>query len=229
MEIPEQYHETFAFYRSRGFGERVGFGSRPAVLVIDMIRAFTEEESPLASDLSTQIAAINALLPPARAAGAPVIYTTVAYDRHLEEAGVWIRKVPTHDWLREGTEWVDCDPRMDREDADQWLVKKYASCFFGTDLASRLVSRGIDTVILTGCTTSGCVRATAVDACSYGFRTIVVQDAVGDRAQLPHLASLFDIDAKYGDVVSLEDATGYFAAPSSSIGTELYTGSESRI
>jgi nicotinamidase-related amidase len=209
MEIPEQYRETFALYRERGYGERIGFGARPAILVIDMIRAFTEEASPLASDLEAQITAINELLPVAREAGAPVIYTTVAYDRHLAEAGVWIRKVPTHEWLREDTEWVECDPRMDRASSDQWLVKKYASCFFGTDLVSRLVSRGIDTVILTGCTTSGCVRATAVDACSHGFRSIVVEQAVGDRAELPHLSNLFDIDAKYGDVVSLGETTHY--------------------
>ena len=88
-------------------------------------------------------------------------------------------------------------------------VKKYASCFFGTDLAARLISRQVDTLIVTGCTTSGCVRATVVDACSYGFRTIVVEEAVGDRAELPHAASLFDIDAKYGDVVGLPEARSY--------------------
>jgi nicotinamidase-related amidase len=89
------------------------------------------------------------------------------------------------------------------------LVKKYASCFFGTDLAARLVTRQVDTLLITGCTTSGCVRATAVDACSLGLHTIVVQEAVGDRAELPHIANLFDIDAKYGDVVDLQDALGY--------------------
>lgn len=208
MEVPEQYRETFAFYRERGYGERIGFGAKPAVLVIDMIRAFTESESPLSSDLTPQIDAINALLPAARGAGAAVIHTTVAYDKAIE-AGIWIRKVPTHKWLQEGTEWVEADPRMSREPEDQWLVKKYASCFFGTDLASRLISTGVDTVLITGCTTSGCVRATAVDACSYGFRAIVVEQCVGDRAELPHLASLFDVDAKYGDVVSAEEAHAY--------------------
>lgn len=211
MEIPEQYQETFAFYRERGYGERVGFGERPALLVIDMIRAFTESESPLSSDLSSQADGINELLPIARGVGAPIIFTTVAYDRHLTEAGIWIRKVPTHSWLREDTEWVDVDPRMDRRDTDMWLVKKYASCFFGTDLATRLLMRGIDTVLLTGCTTSGCIRATAVDACSYGFHTIVVEECVGDRAELPHLANLFDIDAKYGDVVSRDEVRDYLA------------------
>jgi maleamate amidohydrolase len=126
VRIPEAYQETFAFYAERGYGHRVGFGSRPAVLVIDMIRAFTEAESPLSSDLSSQVEAINGLLAAARAAGAPIIYTTVAYDRHLTEAGVWIRKVPTHEWLTEDSEWVECDPRMDRQEQDQWMVKKYA-------------------------------------------------------------------------------------------------------
>jgi maleamate amidohydrolase len=208
MEIPEQYKETFAFYRERGYGERIGFGAKPALLSIDMIRAFTEEESPLSSDLTPQIGEINGLLPMAREAGAPVIHTTVAYDNVIE-AGIWIRKVPTHEWLKEGTEWVEADPRMDLQPEDQWLVKKYASCFFGTDLASRLVSTGVDTVLITGCTTSGCVRATAVDACSYGFRAMVVEQCVGDRAELPHLASLFDIDAKYGDVVSVDETREY--------------------
>lgn len=211
MEVPEEYRETFAFYRERGYGERVGFGRRPAVIAIDMIRAFTEAESPLASDLAPQIESINSLLPLARAAGAPVLFTTVAYDPHLAEAGIWIRKVPTHEWLREGTRWVELDPRVNREDGDQWLVKKYASCFFGTDLISRLTTGGVDTLIVTGCTTSGCVRATAVDACSFGLHAIVVEDCVGDRAPLPHLSNLFDIDAKYGDVVSREEAIDYLA------------------
>lgn len=209
MSAPESFEEIGAFYREQGYGERVGFGSRPALLVTDMVRAFTEPASPMSSDLDAQITAINQLLPGARAAGAPVIFTTVAYDRELAEAGVWIRKVPANSLLREGSRWVEADPRLERERTDMWLVKKYASCFFGTDLAARLITRRIDTVILTGCTTSGCIRATAVDACSYGFRTIVVEDCVGDRAEIPHLANLFDIDAKYGDVVSAEAALAY--------------------
>lgn len=210
MDIPEQYKETFDFYRQRGYGEPVGFGNRPALLVVDMIRAFTESESPLSSDLDSQITQINGLLPLARDTGAPIIFTTVAYDKHLSEAGIWIRKVPTHSWLNEETEWINADPRMDRAETDMWLTKKYASCFFGTDLATRLIMRGIDTVVLAGCTTSGCIRATAVDACSYGFHTIVIEECVGDRAELPHLANLFDINAKYGDVVNITDTIDYF-------------------
>ena len=209
MKLPEQYRETFDFYVRKGFAARVGFGARPALLVIDIIRAFTDLRSPLASNLDDQIAAIRSMLAAARERNIPVIFSTVAYDADLQEAGIWIRKIPSNSWLVEGSEWVELDARLDRRPREMLLVKKYASCFFGTDLAARLVSRQVDTLLITGCTTSGCVRATAVDACSLGLHTIVVQEAVGDRAELPHIANLFDIDAKYGDVVDLQDALGY--------------------
>jgi maleamate amidohydrolase len=196
-------------FRSRGLGGRVGFGARPAVLVVDLVRGFTDPRSPLAGDLDPQIAATNTLLGVARRGDVPVLFSTVAYDAGLQDAGVWIRKIPSNHLLVEGSEWVEVDERLGRRASEGVLVKKYASCFFGTDLASRLMSRRIDTLLVTGCTTSGCVRATVVDACSYGFHTIVVEEAVGDRAELPHQASLFDMDAKYGDVVTLDDATAY--------------------
>jgi nicotinamidase-related amidase len=162
------------------------------------------------------VSATNELLHLARRDDVPIIFSTVAYDPELQEAGLWIRKIPSNEWLVEGSEWVEVDERLDRRQSEMVLVKKYASCFFGTDLAARLVSRRIDTLLITGCTTSGCVRATAVDACSYGFHTIVVEEAVGDRAELPHHASLFDIDAKYGDVVPLAEAAAYLAKEPSS-------------
>jgi nicotinamidase-related amidase len=194
---------------SRGFGGRVGFGSKPALLVVDLVRGFTDTRSPLAANLDAEVAATSELLDAARAAAVPIIFTTVTYDPELEDAGVWKYKIPASSWLIEGSEWVEVDERLGRTDGEQLLVKKYASCFFGTDLASRLVSRGVDTLLIAGCTTSGCVRASAVDACSLGLRAIVVEEAVGDRAPLSHMASLFDIDAKYGDVVSLEAALEY--------------------
>jgi maleamate amidohydrolase len=209
VKLPEQYRETFDFYVRKGFAARVGFGARPALLVIDIIRAFTDLRSPLASNLDDQVAAIQTLLKSARERETPVIFSTVAYDADLQEAGIWIRKIPSNSWLVEGSEWVELDERLDRQAREMLLVKKYASCFFGTDLAARLVTRQVDTLLIAGCTTSGCVRATAVDACSLGLHTIVVQEAVGDRAELPHIANLFDIDAKYGDVVDLQDAVGY--------------------
>ena len=208
-EVLAEYARLREEFRAKGFGSRVGFGERPALLAVDFITGFTDLRSPLAGDLDGQLAATNALLERARAAGIPIIFSTVAYDAELQEAGVWIRKIPSNKWLVEGSEWVEVDARLGQLPNETTLVKKYASCFFGTDLAARLVSRRVDTLIITGCTTSGCVRATAVDACSYGFRAIVVEEAVGDRAELPHAASLFDIDAKYGDVVGLDEAIGY--------------------
>jgi maleamate amidohydrolase len=209
VKLPERYRETFDFYVSKGFAARVGFGRSPALLVIDIIRAFTDLTSPLASNLDSQVEAIGRILASARERELPIIFSTVEYDSDLREAGVWIRKIPSNSWLVEGSEWVELDPRLGRLPSEMLLVKKYASCFFGTDLVSRLTSHGVDTLLIAGCTTSGCVRATAVDSCSYGLRTIVVEEAVGDRAELPHFANLFDIDAKYGDVVSLSDALEY--------------------
>ena len=207
--VEEEYARLREEFRKKGFASRVGFGERPALVAIDFITGFTDLRSPLAGELDSQLEATNALLEPARAAGIPVIFSTVAYDADLQEAGIWIRKIPANGWLVEGSEWVEVDKRLNQQPGEMTLVKKYASCFFGTDLAARLISRRVDTLIITGCTTSGCVRATAVDSCSYGFHTIVVEEAVGDRAALPHVASLFDIDAKYGDVVDLGTARGY--------------------
>ena len=208
-DVLAEYARLRQEFRDKGFGSRVGFGARPALLVVDLITGFTDLRSPLAGQLEGQLAATNDLLEPARALGIPVIFSTVAYDAELQEAGIWIRKIPANSWLVEGSEWVEVDKRLNQQPNETTLVKKYASCFFGTDLAARLVSRRVDTLLITGCTTSGCVRATAVDSCSYGFHTIVVEEAVGDRAALPHAASLFDIDAKYGDVVPLDEARAY--------------------
>lgn len=205
-----EYKRLRTEFLEKGLGGRIGFGQRPALLVVDLIRGFTDSRSPLAGDLEGQVLATRELLARARDARIPVIFSTVAYDTDLQEAGKWIRKIPSNSWLVEGSEWVELDERMERRNDEMLLVKKYASCFFGTDLTARLISKGVDTLIVVGCTTSGCVRATVVDSCSYGFHTIVVEEAVGDRAELPHLASLFDIDNKYGDVVTLEETLTYF-------------------
>lgn len=205
----DEYTRLRAEFHAKGLGGRVGFGQQPAILVVDLITGFTDSRSPLAGDLETQIAATSTLLKTARGASIPIFFSTVAYDSELQEAGLWIRKIPSNHLLIEDSEWVQVDPRLGQLPGETTLVKKYASCFFGTDLVARLVSRRIDTLIIVGCTTSGCVRASAVDACSYGFHTIVVEEAVGDRANLPHAASLFDIDAKYGDVVRLDEVLTY--------------------
>ncbi len=177
-----------------------------------MIKAFTAEDAPLKSDVRHEIPAMRQLIEAARERAVPVIFTTTVYDAGLEEAGLWKQKVPhVLRWLVKGSDWVAVDERLDRKPGEALLEKKYSSCFFGTDLMSRLVSRGIDTMMITGIRTSTCIRATAVDACSYGLHAIVVQEAVADTAELPHLASLIDIDARYGDVVDLGEALAYLA------------------
>lgn len=205
------------FFKQRGFGLTIGFGLRPAVLVVDMIAAFTDPGSMLGSNLDAQVLATQELLTAARRLSVPVIYSTVSYDEaDLKDAGIWALKQKGVMTLRTGTPAVALDPRLKRLAGEGWLVKKYASCFFGTDLTSRLVSQRVDTLVLAGCTTSGCVRATAVDALQTGLRPIVVRECVGDRSAAAHEQSLFDLQAKYADVVSLSQTCAYLESLSQS-------------
>lgn len=196
------------------WGKRMGFGQRPALLIVDLTRAFTEAGRPLGSSMPATLEATNALLDCAHNAEIPVIFTTVSYDSSdLSDAGIWITKIGGLEDLRSGSNGVDIAPQLHREERDGLLVKKYASCFFGTDLVSRLLSMGCDTLIMAGCSTSGCIRATAVDAIQYGFRPIVVEDAVADRWPEAHQQSLSDLQAKYADVLPLEDVLAHLEAP----------------
>jgi nicotinamidase-related amidase len=206
-DATEQHDETF--FRERGFGLKIGFGKRPALIVIDMIKAFTDPSMMLGSNLDSQISATQALLGSARERHIPVLFSTVIYnDADLRDAGIWSLKQKGAVTLKAGPS-VEVDPRLEVRPTDSMLIKKYASCFFGTDLVSRLTSQQVDTVILAGATTSGCVRATAVDAVQNGFRPMVVREAVGDRSHAAHKQALFDLDAKYADVVSLEETQNY--------------------
>jgi nicotinamidase-related amidase len=193
-----------------GFHGRAGFGDRPALLVVDMNVAFTDPRSPLACNLDETISAIARLLDEARRAQLPVIYTTVAYDEGGKQAAAtFIDKVPALLTLEAGTGWVEIDPRIAPRPGEPVLTKLFASAFFGTTLATLLVAAGCDSVIVTGASTSGCVRATVVDALQHGYRPLVPREAVGDRNPRAHEASLYDVDAKYGDVVSLEETLDY--------------------
>jgi maleamate amidohydrolase len=193
-----------------GFHGRAGFGDRPTLLVVDMNVAFTDPRSQLACDLDGVVGAIARLLGEARRAQAPVIYTTVAYDEGGKlAAATFINKVPALLTLEAGTGWVEVDARIAPRPGEPVLTKLFASAFFGTTLASLLVAAGCDSVIVTGASTSGCVRATVVDALQHGYRPLVPREAVGDRNPRAHEANLYDIDAKYGDVVSLEEAVDY--------------------
>jgi len=193
-----------------GFGGRGGFGHHPALLVVDMTLGFTDPESPLGSDLDGPIEAIRKLLEAARRAEIPIIFTTVAYrESDKLTAGTFIDKVPALLTLEAGSRWAEIDPRIAPRETEPVLNKLFASGFFGTGLSSALTAAGIDTLIVTGATTSGCVRATVVDALQYGFRPVVPREAVGDRNPDAHEANLYDVDAKYADVVSVEETREY--------------------
>jgi maleamate amidohydrolase len=196
-----------------GFGGRGGFGRRPALVVIDMTLGFTDPESPLACDLEGPVSEIQKLLEAARQAEIPIVFTTVAYHESDKlTAATFIDKVPALLTLKAGTCWAEIDPRIAPRETEPVLNKLFASGFFGTGLSSLLTAAGVDTLIITGASTSGCVRATAVDALQYGFRPVVPREAVGDRNPDAHEANLYDVDAKYGDVVRVEEVLDYLRA-----------------
>ncbi len=198
--------------RAHGFGDRVGFGRRPALLIVDFTRAFTAPGSALGAEMTGPIDQANRLLRAAHGAGMPVFLSTIAYDDPAAEAGVWRAKIAGLGTLVAGSDGVEQDPRLERAAGDRILVKRFASCFFGTDLAATLRDLGIDTLVIAGCTTSGCVRASAVDACSHGLRTIVAREATADRLADAHAQSLADMDLKYADVMAVDDIVARLSA-----------------
>jgi maleamate amidohydrolase len=210
--------EARRVYDAARLGQAVTMGERPGVLIVDFSCGFTDPECALGSDLSAEVEATRQLLDAARAKGLPVIFTTIGFESSLKDGGLWLQKAPALGDLQIGGRWVEIDPRLERRGDETIVLKKGASAFFGTNLAAILVSQGIDSVVLCGATTSGCVRATAVDLLQYGFPTLVPRECVGDRAQAPHEANLFDIQAKYADVVSLEDALGYVESVRGKVG-----------
>lgn len=196
--------------RHDGFHGRAGFGRRPALLVIDVNLGFTDPASPLVCDLDGVVAAIRRLLDETRRAGLPVVYTTVSYDEGDKvAAAAFIDKIPALLTLQAGSRWVEIDPRLAPQTGEPVLNKLFASAFFGTALSSLLAAAGCDSVIVTGASTSGCVRATVVDAIQHGYRPLVPREAVGDRNSAAHQANLYDIDAKYGDVVSTDEVVSH--------------------
>jgi len=195
-------------YRA-AFDGRLGFGQRPALILIDFVRAYFDPDCELNANAGAALASALRVRDAARQSGVPVIYTNVVYHPDGQDGGLWFRKSPS---LRNFTrghpmgEWPD---GLVPGEHELVLSKQYASAFFATPLASTLSARGIDSLILTGVSTSGCVRATCVDCVSHGFIPVVVKEAVGDRHPAPHEANLFDMNAKYGDVVSEADVLAH--------------------
>jgi nicotinamidase-related amidase len=191
-----------AVYARAELGQRIGFGSAPAVLIVDFQRCFVDPSIPGGADFSDAIAQTQELLAVARSNNVPAFFTRVAYQPDLADAGLFVQKCPSLRYAVEDTENVEIDARLERRATEPLLTKKFASAFYGTSLAEILKEAGIDTLVICGCTTSGCVRASVVDALQNGFRAVIPRQCVADIAQGPHEWSLFDIDSKYGDVTT---------------------------
>ncbi|MGE3813539.1 MAG: isochorismatase family protein [Candidatus Nanopelagicales bacterium] len=201
--------DTPDIYARAGFGHPVTRGRRPALLVVDFSRGFTDPDFPTGADLTGEVRRTATLVERFRARGLPVVFTVIAYQAHMRDAGAWLEKFPGARGLVEGSPAVELDPRLGAADEDVVITKKGPSAFFGTSLAALLAAEHVDTVVVCGATTSGCVRASVVDSVQSGFRTLVVEDCVGDRAAGPHEANLFDMSAKYADLISQQEAIAY--------------------
>lgn len=195
------------------FTGRLGFGSSPALLVVDMVTGYTDPACDLyigeqAGDL---VASIVQLVDAARSASIPVIYTGVSISADGSNGGIFFRKVPSLSIFQPGGEFAGFVPELSPLETETVIMKQYPSALYATPIASMLNAAGVDSVIICGVSTSGCIRATATDVMQHGFIPLVVREAVGDRHPGPHEANLFDIDAKIGDVVSLTDTTAHLA------------------
>ncbi len=190
---------------------RLGFGQKTALLVIDLLQGYTLKGAPLfAPGVVKAVKEMPDLLKLARQKKMPIIHTRVLYNpSDFIDGGVWIKKAPVLKSLVPGNKYAKFCKGVEPGKGELLITKNYASAFFGTSLAATLTAAGIDTLLITGCTTSGCIRATAVDTVQNGFRPIVIRECVGDRHDGPHEANLFDINAKYGDVISKSEALKY--------------------
>ncbi|MBJ7546271.1 isochorismatase family protein [Pseudomonas sp. OA3] len=193
------------------WGQRIGFGTRPALLMIDFMQGYTTLGAPLyAPGVVSAVEQSVALLEAARRLGITLVHSNIRYQvADCADGGMWVRKAPVMKDMVDGNPLAEFCAPVAPLPGEQVVTKQYASVFFGTSLAAQLHTQGIDTLILAGCSTSGCIRASAVDGVQHGFRTIVVRECVGDRHQAPHEANLFDIDSKYGDVVGLQETLSY--------------------
>jgi maleamate amidohydrolase len=196
-----------------GLGGSLTPGPRPALLMVDLVRAYFDPDSPLCLPSTSCLESAARVLGAAREHGVPVIHTRVEFAPDGRDGGLFVHKVPALRHLFGGGPLSELMPEVAPIEGELVVVKQYASCFFGTSLAATLTASGIDTVVIAGVSTSGCVRATGVDAVQHGFVPVVVADAVGDRAGGTHEANLFDLQAKYAEVVDEQAAIDYLEGP----------------
>ena len=197
--------EELAVYERQGYGGESGFGANPAIIVVDFINSFADPDQFGGGNISEAIKNTVSLLAAARKAGVPIAFTRVVYADDGSDAGVFCLKSPNLARLVENAPGSHIVAALSPESGEVVFRKTQPSAFFGTNLAAWLISRGVDTLVVTGATTSGCVRATVVDSMSYNFKTIVVTDCVGDRAMAPHRANLFDMRQKYADLMTADE------------------------
>ncbi len=202
--------ELTSDYDKAGFNGSLPFGKKPALLIVDVCRAYVDPDCPLYAGPSARTALANniRLREAAHARGIPVVFTAVEYLPDGVDGGLFFRKVPALRHFVKGHEMAEFLPELTPEDADILVTKQYPSAFFGTSLAPLLTSIGVDSVLITGYSTSGCVRASTLDALCHGFVPFVVEDACADRAEGPHTSNLFDMQAKYAEVLTTDDALG---------------------
>ena len=192
------------------FSGRVGWGGAPALVVVDLVRAYSEPSGPFAlPDPGPAVAATAALVDAARAGGRPVVWTVVRYTRGLADGGLFVRKVPALAAFADDAEGGWGELTLKPAAGELVVAKQYASAFFGTSLAATLHAAGVDTVVVAGVSTSGCIRATAIDALNHGFRPQVVRDACADRTPALHEQNLADLDAKYAYVTGVNEALAH--------------------
>lgn len=196
---------------ARAYGKRVGFGLRPALILIDFVQGYFDPECDLYSGVEDALASALRVREAASTAGVPVILTNVVYHPSAIDGGRFFEKAKPLRYFLAGNPMGAWPQGLEPRPEELVISKQYPSAFFGTSLASTLTSLGVDSVLLTGLTTSGCVRATCIDAMSHGFRTAVVEEACGDRHDDPHRANLFDMDAKYADVVREAEAIEFLS------------------
>ena len=192
------------------FDGRLGFGKKAAVVVVDFVNAYVDPSSKLYCGdpeigVVSAVQATRPLLQLARAKGVDIIFTKVLYHGHGKDGGVFVQKVPLLRTFTADNPLTEVVSGLEEPGTDTVIVKKYPSAFFGTELAALLTASGIDTIILVGCSTSGCIRATALDAMQHGFRCIVPRECVGDRTRAVHESNLYDINSKNGDVMSTNE------------------------
>lgn len=203
--MPKDEADLTANYAG-AFDGRLPFGQRPALVLVDLVEAYLQPGSPLYAGIESALESAVRMTAAAREAGIPIVFTNVEYQPGGVDGGVFYRKVPALSVFQQGSPLGAFPAVLSPRDGDIVITKRYASAFFATHLAATLTALGVDTVLICGTSTSGCIRATALDACQHGFLPFVVRDACGDRHQAPHEANLFDLQSKYAEVVSEAEA-----------------------